>query len=397
VSSDETLHWDPYDARLAADPWPVFRRLREEAPLYRNESHGFYAVSRWADVEGALTDWQTYSSSRGVILELIKANMKMPPGTLIFEDPPVHDIRRKLLARVFSPRRIAALEPQVRRFCARCLDPLTGEREFDLIEVLGAEMPMRVIGMLLGIPESGQPTLRDKADAALRTEDGAALDVSRGPVIKDKAFGEYIDWRRRNPSDDVMTELLTAEFEDEHGVTRTLTREEILTYVSVLAGAGNETTGRLMGWIGAVLDRHPGQRAELAADPSLIPGAIEEILRFEPTGPFTARYVTRDVELHGQTVPAGSAMMILLGAANRDESRFPDPDRFDIRRRASLHLTFAIGPHYCLGAALARLEGRVALEELLKRWPTWNVDWDTAKLAQTSTVRGWERLPLTVG
>jgi cytochrome P450 len=167
-------------------------------------------------------------------------------------------------------------------------------------------------------------------------------------------------------------------------------------YVTVVAGAGNETTGRLIGWMASTLAKHPEQRAELVADPALIPGAVEETLRLEPPGPFLGRYVTRDVELYGQTVPAGSAMLFLLGAANRDPERFEDPDRFDIRRKKGLHLTFILGPHYCLGSALARMEGRIALEEILRRWPSWEVDWDEAKLQQTSSVRGWERLPLLI-
>jgi len=397
VNPDDEVYWDPFDARFAADPWPIFRRLREEAPLYYNEKHDFYAISRADDVERALMDWQTFSSSRGIILEILKANLDIPSGTLLFEDPPIHDIHRKLLVRVFTPRRINELESQVRRFCVSCLDPLAGRTGFDLIEELGAQMPMRVIGMLLGIPDADQPAFRDKADTKLRTEDGGGMDVSEGAIISHEALGDYVDWRAKNPSHDLMTELLNAEFTDEHGETRTLTRAEVLTYVTVLAGAGNETTGRLIGWMGAVLARFPDQRAELAADPSLIPGAVEEILRLEAPGPFTARYVTKDIELHGQKVPEGSAMMVLLGSANRDERRYPDPDRLDIRRRTGLHLTFAMGPHYCLGAALARLEGRVALEELLTRWPTWDVDWDGARMAPTSTVRGWERLPLVVG
>ena len=393
----DDLYWDPYDARFAADPWPLFNRMREEAPLYYNRPHDFYAVSRYADVERVLTDTETYSSARGVMLELIKANMEIPPGTLIMEDPPIHNIHRQLLARVFSPRRVADLEPHIRRYCTACLDPLVGESRFDLIEKLGLEMPMKVIGMLLGIPEEGQAAFRDESNAKIQTVDGGKIDFSEEVILSYQAMGDYIDWRYAHPSDDVMTELINAEFEDENGVTRTLSRDEVLMYVTVLGGAGNETTGRLIGWMASTLAKHPEQRAEIAADPSLVAGAVEEVLRFEPPGPFNARYVTRDVELHGQAVPAGSAMLCMVGAANRDPRRYDDPDRFDIRRKKSMHLTFILGPHYCLGSALARLEGRVALEEILRRWPAWEVDWDEAKLQQTSSVRGWEKLPLVVG
>jgi cytochrome P450 len=396
MSTGTAVYWDPYDVRFTDDPYPTFARLREEAPLYYNEQHDFYAVSRFADCERGLTDWRGFPSRRGGILELVKAGIEMPPGTLIFEDPPVHDVRRSLLARVFTPRRIGALEPQVREFCARTLDPLVGAERFDLIEAFANELPMRVIGMLLGIPEADQEAIRDTGNSRLRTEAGGQMRVSAENFTFEQ-FGDYIDWRRDNPSDDLMTDLLGAEFEDEDGVRRTLTREEILTYVTVVAGAGNETTGRLIGWMAAVLDRFPDQRRELVADPSLIPNAVEEVLRFEPTGPFIARYVARDVEYHGRTVPAGSAILFIVAAANRDERRYPDPDRFDIRRRASQLLSFGIGTHYCLGAALARLEGRVALDEILERFPEWQVDWSGAKLSQTSTVRGWETLPLVIG
>lgn len=192
-----------------------------------------------------------------------------------------------------------------------------------------------------------------------------------------------------------MTDLLNAEFEDETGTTRRLDREEVLTYCMVVAGAGNETTTRLIGWAGKVLAEHPDQRRQLVEEPSLVRGAVEELLRFEPPAPHVGRYVARDVELHGQTVPAGSVMLLLVGAANRDDRRFPDPDRFDVHRNPAGHLAFGFGVHYCLGAALARLEGRVALEELLGRFPEWEVDWSGAKLSPTSTVRGWESLPIT--
>lgn len=398
MAADDGLYWDPYDSAINADPYPIYRRLREEAPLYYNERYDFYAVTRFEDCERGLPDWKTFPSSRGNILELIKSGLEIPPGTLIFEDPPVHDIHRRLLSRVFTPRRVGMLEPQVRAFCTRALDAVAGERNFDLMAALGTEMPMRVIGMLLGIPEADQPAIRDRTDEILRTEDGGQMDFEGGATLSnEEAFGRYIDWRGKNPSNDLMTELLNAEFEDEHGRTRTLTRDEVLTYVTVVAGAGNETTGRLIGWIGALLARYPDQRRALVEDPSLIPGAVEEILRFEPTGHAIARYVARDVELHGRTVPEGSALMFVVGAANRDRRHYPDGEVFDIRRKISQQLTFGLGGHYCLGAALARLEGRIAMEEILRRFPNWDVDWGGAKLAQTSTVRGWETLPLVIG
>jgi cytochrome P450 len=251
--------------------------------------------------------------------------------------------------------------------------------------------------MLLGIPEEDQLTVRERADAKLRTVPGQQMKVSAGALMDTDLFASYIDWRAKHPSDDLMTELINAEFDDENGVTRTLTREEILTYVTVLAGAGNETTARLIGWLVALLAQHPDQRRELADDFSLIPNAVEETLRFEPTGHAIARYVARDVELHGQTVPAGSAMMLLVASANRDEKLWPDGDRYDIKRKISQQLTFGLGVHYCLGAALARLEGRIALEEILRRYPKWEVDVDNAALSSTSTMRGWETLPVSVG
>lgn len=291
-----------------------------------------------------------------------------------------------------------ALEDKVREFCARCLDPVVGSGGFDLIEVLGAQMPMRTISMLLGIPEADQEAVRDRVDENLRTEPGQAMEFEEGGTfeIGSEILADYVDWRIDNPSDDLMTELLTAEFEDEDGTNRRLTRDEVVTYSMVIAGAGNETTTRLIGWAGTVLAQHPDQRRELAEDPSLIKGAVEELLRFEPPAPHVGRYVARDVDHYGRTVPEGSVMLFLTGAANRDERRFTDPDRFDIHREVTSHLAFGFGVHFCLGAALARLEGRVALEEMLKRFPEWDVDWSGAKLSPTSTVRGWEALPIIV-
>jgi cytochrome P450 len=394
AGTDSDVYYDPYDFEIDSDPYPVWKQLRDERPLYHNDRYDFYALSRFDDVEQASVDRKTYISGKGTVLEIIKADMEMPPGSIIFEDPPAHDIHRGLLSRVFTPRRVNGLEPKIREFCARSLDPLVGAGGFDFIGDLGAQMPMRTIGMLLGIPEHDQEAIRDRIDAGLRlTESGMPADINLGE-LQANAFTEYIDWRAQHPSDDLMTELLQAEFEDETGTTRRLTREQVLGYVNLLAAAGNETTTRLIGWTGKVLADHPDQRKELVDDRSLVPSAIEELLRYESPSPVQARYVARDVELYGEIVPEGSAMLLLTASGNRDGRKFPDADRFDIRRKIEHHLAFGYGIHFCLGAALARLEGRIALDEVLQRFPSWEVDSDNAVQARTSTVRGWERLPV---
>ena len=386
-------YYDPYDFEIDADPYPVWRRLRDEAPLYRNDRYDFYALSRFADVEAASKDWKTYSSARGTVLEIIKSGMETPPALILFEDPPEHMRHRGLVSRVFTPKKMNALEPQLREFCARTLDPLVGTGRFDFIADLGAQMPMRAIGMLLGIPEQDQRTLRKVVDDSLKLDDGTMPDFT----YRNDSTGllhEYIDWRADHPTDDLMTELLQAEFEDETGTRRRLTRAEVMNFVTLLNGAGNETTTRLIGWTGKLLAEHPDQRRDLVENRQLVPAAIEEVLRFESPSPVQGRCTTVDVEHYGQTVPAGSVVLMLNGSANRDHRKFDEPDTFDIRRDIDHHLAFGYGIHFCLGAALARIEGRVALDEVLNRWPDWEVDWDNAVQARTSTVRGWETLPV---
>ena len=390
----DEIYFDPYDFEIDADPYPVWARLRNEMPLYYNERYDFYALSRFDDVERCLVDWRTYLSGKGTVLEFIQQNVDIPPGMILFEDPPAHDLHRSLLSRVFTPRRVAELEEKVRAFCARSLDPLIGTGGFDFVADLGAEMPMRTIGMLIGIPEQDQAAFRDQIDDGMRLAEGSAqesLDLSGGG----DAFAEYIDWRADHPSDDLMTELLNAEFEDPIGERRTLSRDEVLAYVSLLAGAGTETTTRLIGWAGKVLAEHPDQRRKLIEDRSLVPNAIEELLRYESPIPTPTRCLEHDVEHYGQKIAAGSAVMLLVGAAHRDERHYAEPDRFDVERDIDHHLAFGYGIHFCLGAALARLEGRVALEEVLNRFPEWDLDMDRAVQAHTSSIRGWEKLPVT--
>ncbi len=396
VITDSSVYYDPYDVEINADPYPTYARLRDEAPIYHNERYDFWFLSRHEDVQRALVNWRVFTSTHSDILDIIKANITLPKGVVMFEDPPVHTAQRGLLSRVFTPKRMAQLEDQVRSYCISCLDPLVGSAGFDIITELGTMLPMRVIGMLLGIPEQDQVAVRNKTDENLRTKPGKPMVIVEDAVANGEMFADYIDWRAQHPSDDLMTVLLNAEFEDEAGTRRTLTRQEVLTYTSVLAGAGNETTGRLIGWLAKVLAEHPDQRRAVVEERALLPNVIDETLRFEPTGHAIARYVIEDIEYYGATVPAGSPILLSMASANRDPRRFENPDIYDIYRKDVQHLTFGYGLHFCLGSHLARLEGRVALDELLNRWPEWDVDYSGIKLAPTSTVRGWERMPIIV-
>lgn len=393
----DDVYYDPFDFEIDDDPYPSWKRLRDEAPLYFNDKYNFYALSRFEDVSRALPNWETYRSGRGTTMDVIMSGVEVPPGVILFEDPPMHDLHRRLLSRVFTPRRMEAIEPLTRQFCVRALDPLIGSGRFDFVENLGAIVPMRTIGYLLGIPEQGQEAIRNNTDRAIALGDGTLSEVSADAFEQSyQLFVDYIDWRAEHPSDDLMTQLLNAEVEQKDGTVRNLTRTEVLTYTSMIAGAGNETTNRLIGFIGQLLSDHPNQRREIVADFALIPRAIEEVLRYEAPSPVQARYVARDAQRYGHTIPQGSVMLLLNGSANRDERRFPDGDRFDIHRGDG-HLSFGQGLHFCLGSALARTQARVALEEVLKRWPEWQVDYDNATKAHTTSVRGWAKLPVTIG
>ena len=387
------LYYDPYDFDIDDNPYPVWKRMREEAPLYYNDKYNFYALSRYEDVSRDLMNFDVYRSGRGTTMDIIMSGLQLPPGVILFEDPPIHDLHRRLLSKVFTPRRMESIEPLTRAFCVRALDPLVGSGRFDFVENLGAMVPMRTIGYLLGIPEADQQAIRDKGGSQLTLKEGTFRAVPQDFLEHShQMFENYIDWRVDHPSDDLMTQLLNAEIEDDDG-TRRLTRSEVLLYTGMIAGAGNETTTRLIGFIGQLLAEHPDQRRQIVENPSLIPMAIEEVLRYEAPSPVQARYVARDIECHGTTIPAGSIMLLLNGSANRDERRYPEGEKFDIHR-GDTHLSFGHGLHFCLGSALARMQARVALEEVVKRWPEWEVDYANARKAHTSSVRGWAKLPV---
>ncbi|OHV39167.1 MULTISPECIES: cytochrome P450 [Pseudofrankia] len=390
------IYYDPYDFAIDENPYPVWKRMREEAPLYYNERYDFYAVSRYVDVEALSVDWQTYTSSKGILMEMVKAGIPTPPGLFIAEDPPEHDMHRLLLSRAVTPKRVLVLENRIRELCAEYLDPLVGSSRFDLMQDFASQLPMRVIGALVGIPDEYLLNLRDHVEESARLKEEKPQDSQRLPSIGEP-YAPFLEYKKSHPDDDFLTTLIQVRFKDVlTGEERGLTDAEILNYVGMLYAAGVETTARLIGWFGKTLADNPDQRALVVADRSLVKNTIEETLRYEVPSPIQVRVTTRPVELHGQTVDAGKIITLMTGAANRDPAAFPDPDTFDIRRKMDAHMTFGKGVHYCFGAALARIEGRIALEEILDRFPKWDLDLSGAELIHTATIRGYHKLPVVL-
>ena len=392
----ELLAWDPFDVVVDEDPYPVWKRLRDEQPLYRNEQYDFWALSRYDDVVRAHRDAATFSSAHGTVLEIMQPE-PLPGELIIFMDPPKHDILRALVSRAFTPRRVSGLEDRIRQLCADLLDPHVGGPGFDYVRDFTQQLPSLVISALLGVPGDDREEVRRSIDQTFHIEPGVGM-------INDTSFGAQI-WlhqylsgllaeRRRAPQDDLLSALVQAEITDDAGEVRRLTDEESVAFGNLLVSAGTETVARLLGWACVVLADHADQRAELAASPALIPNAVEELLRFQPPSPVQGRWTTRPAEFHGTTIPEGAKVLLLTGAAGRDERAYPDPDRFDVHRDFDQHVSFGLGIHFCLGAALARLEGRIGLEETLTRFPTWEVDRDRAVLQHTSTVRGYSSVPI---
>jgi cytochrome P450 len=392
------VYYDMYDRDIYASPYDTFRRLRNEAPIYYNENYNFYALSRHDDLAHILTDRETYVSGKGMVYNLISLGIEMPPGLFIAEDPPLHTMHRGIVSRLFTPRAVSGLEPQIRALAEEIVEGLVGRDGFDFMRDFALQLPVQVIGMLVGVPKKDQADLLAIFQKNLH-EGSTDPDQELGQGILESAawFNEYLDWREKNPSDDVMTQLMRFEFEDETGVRRTLRRDEIVTYLTLITSAGSDTTATAISWAGSLLSDHPDQRRELVEDPSRIPQAFEEVLRYEPPSYHFCRWNTKDVEFYGQTVPAESIIVMVPPAANRDERKWEDPDRFDIHRSPAQIFTFSFGPHFCLGVNLAKLEGRIALEAILPRIPEWAVDYDNVVLTKGIDTRGWERLPVTVG
>jgi cytochrome P450 len=410
------IYWDPYDPDVDVHAQEIWKRMRDECPVYYNDKLDFYAITRFDDVLAATTDTTTFSSSHTTTLEMMGPEPVDVP-MMIWLDPPEHTRLRQLVNRAFTPRAIERLEARVERICGRLLDPFVGTTGFDYVDEFGAVLPPTVILEMLGFPEGREQEWRRAIDqmfhdmgsmgadavtgdgelpsTVMRTADDAEAVVTRSD-LGGTVFGtlpRLIEERRREPTDDILSGLVHAEI-DEDGQRRRITDSELYAFVQMLAIAGTETVARFLSWAAVLLARNPDQRALLVDDPSLIPNAVEELLRIEAPSPVNARWVTRDVELHGTAIPAGSKLIMLNGAANRDERVFDDPDRLDVRRKFAKHLSLGYGAHYCVGAALARLEGRIALRETLARFPTWEIDEDRLEWVHTSTVRGYARVPI---
>jgi len=396
MSEPVPLEFDPYAYEVHEDPYPIYRRLRADAPAYRNERLAFWALSRHADVLAGFKDWQRLSNRNGVSLDL-DAFHENAEATMSFlaMDPPRHDRLRALVSKGFTPRRVAELEPRIRAIAVEHLDALADRDGCEFIADFAGKLPMDVISEMLGVPREDRGTLRTWADLVVHREEGVQ---GLPPVAAASAlrmlhyFTEMLADRRKSPRDDLTGALIAAEIASDR-----LSDKEIIGFLFLMVVAGNETTTKLLGNAMYWLWRHPSERDRLRADPTLVSRWVEETLRFDNSSQALARIAAVDFELHGEKIRAGDRVVLLVGAANRDERAFPDPDRYDLLRDTSASLSFGQGVHFCLGASLARLEGRIALEEVWRRFPRYEVDPVGIVRVHSVNVRGFAALPIGFG
>lgn len=389
------MTYDPFSYEIDEDPYPVYRWMRDEAPAYYNAELDFFAFTRFQDNLDAFVDHETYSSNHGTSLEFMD-EPKPDTGLIIYMDPPRHNRYRALVSKTFTPRQIQELAVEIRRIAVSYLDPLVGRSSFDVVREFTARLPMDVISSMLGVPEGDRRWVQEGSNAILHREPGNPMPTkealeSSGQV--GRFVQSLIDDRRVHPRDDMLTRLTEVEVEED-GVTSRLSDADIQSFFLLLATAGNETVTKLLATAYFELARNPDERRLLVEDPKLIPNAVEETLRFDPPSQYQGRVTTRPVRVHGTDIPAGARVLLINGASGRDERQFAGPDRFDVRRKIDLHLGFGHGRHFCLGASLARLESRIAIEELLARFPDYEVPADGIERMHSSNVRGLAGLVL---
>lgn len=393
------VEFDPFSDEYFNDPSEVYRRLRDEAPVYFNETYGFYALSRFADVVAAHRDWQGFSSAHGVDLSSLSTDPELLRNTrmIIMMDPPEHDRLRALVSRVFTPRAVTALEPMVREVITSFLAPLDDLESFDAVADFSAPFPVEIISRMLGVPEGERQQIREWLDISLHREKGQMYPTEEGiaATLESAAYWmQLVAEKRRNPGDDMLSRLTQVAIEREDGSETGLDDDEIVGFAGLLGGAGAETVTKLVGNAVVLFHRHPEQWQRVRADPTCIPRAVEEILRLLPPSQYQGRFSTEDREFEGGTIPAGYPVLLITGAATRDPRAFDQPDEFDIDRPPSVAIGFGHGVHSCLGAALARMESRIAIEELATRWRRLEVDEPGLRRVHMSNVAGYANVPV---
>jgi cytochrome P450 len=398
-TTDGEVEFDPYSETFFGDPSEVYRRLRNEKPVYFSEKYGFWALSRWEDVAAAHKEVGVFSSSYGTDLHLLSDPEKYEFSMIIFMDPPEHDRMRSLVSRVFTPRAINQLEPMVRRVITEFADEIGDAPSFDLVQEWSGPFPVEVISEMLGIPKGDRQQIRHWLDLILHREEGSihpTPEAEAAGLESGLYYYELVQDRRRHPQDDMITNLIETEVDRGDGVMTRLEDDEIAGFLSLLAGAGAETVTKLVGNAAVLFARNPEQWRLACDQPETIPGAVEEILRFLPPSQYQGRFTLEEKTIGGVTIPAHQPVLLLTGSATRDEREYEDPDRFDITRPPRLALGFGYGIHSCLGAALARMESRIAISEMTRRWPNFSILEDGLRRVTMANVAGFSHVPVVV-
>jgi cytochrome P450 len=383
------VEFDPYSDEFFEDPSEVYRWMRDEAPVYRSDEYGFYALSRYDDVLRAHKDWKTFSSTHGVSLDDLMTPGLSMAGSMITMDPPEHDRMRVLVSRAFTPRSMEAYEPLVAKVVAPFLEELEGRDSFDIVADFAAPFPVKVISTILGVPDEGHQQIRHWTDEMLHREPGnprPSKAAMKSAMAMGMYFFELAQEKRRAPKEDMISTLIEAE----------LTDIEVANFSVLLAAAGSETVTKLIGSGAVLFARNPDQWQLVLDDPGLIPAAAEEMLRFVPPSQYQGRYSLLESTFEGGTIPADVPVLLVTGAATRDPRAYENPDAFDIRRDQHVAISFGFGAHACIGAHLARLETRVSFEEIRRRWPRFEVDEAGLRRVKMSNVAGYCNVPFAV-
>ena len=391
------VEFDPYSDEYFNDPTEIYRRLRDEAPVYHSERYGFYALSRFEDVVAAHRDWKGFSSAHGIELSTLSKDPELVKSfrSIIMMDPPEHDRFRALVSRVFTPRAVTALEPMIRDTIRGFLAPVEGRTEIDAVSDFAAPFPVDVISRLLGVPEGERQQIRHWVDVSLHREPGDLEPTPEGQqaILEQGAyfFGLAAE-KRRAPGDDMLSRLTQVTVDRGDGDQTGLDDAEIAGFATLLGGAGAETVTKLIGNAVVLFSRNPEQWRKVVEDREKVPRAVEEILRYLPPSQYQGRFCKEDRSFEGGTIPAGHPVLLITGAATRDPRAFEDPDRFDVERPPNVAIGFGHGVHSCLGAALARMESRIAIEEIADHWDRLDVDESGLRRVHMSNVAGYSNV-----